>query len=96
MCYSDVGQRMIIGFKYYDRTFAAPTFAAWLFHAGKELLAEAGVIVPMPLHRWRMFGRRFNQAAVLALRLADLSGVPAVPDVLRRVRATPSQVGLIP
>jgi ComF family protein len=62
--------------------------------AGKSLIAEADVIVPVPLHRKRLWQRRFNQAAFLAQRLAAASGKPWLHDVLLRVEATTSQVGL--
>ena len=51
-------------------------------------------IVPVPLHRWRLWRRRHNQAALLARAVADCSGRPWDPMVLRRVRRTRPQVGL--
>ncbi|MBY0432162.1 MAG: ComF family protein, partial [Rhodospirillales bacterium] len=59
--------------------------------AGAALLAEADLLVPVPLHWGRLFRRRYNQAALLAVHLARLSGRPCVPDLLERNRATPSQ-----
>jgi len=47
--------------------------------------------VPVPLHPWRLFRRRYNQAALLGHGLARLSGVPCRPDALGRLRATTSQ-----
>jgi predicted amidophosphoribosyltransferase len=38
--------------------------------AGSELTAEADMVVPVPLHRWRLWTRRFNQAALLAQGIA--------------------------
>ena len=62
--------------------------------AGAELLEEADLVVPVPLHRWRLLRRRYNQSALLALAVSRSSGVAAVPDLIRRVRATASQGGL--
>ena len=70
---------------------AAPAFAHWLLRAGHELLADAEVIVPVPLHRWRLFARRYNQAALLALAPGRQSGLGVEPDLLVRRRNTPSQ-----
>jgi predicted amidophosphoribosyltransferase len=56
----------ILSFKHGDRTDLAPVFGRWLGRAGAELLAEADLLVPVPLHRWRLFRRRYNQAALLA------------------------------
>jgi ComF family protein len=49
------------------------------------------VIAPVPLHRIRLFKRRYNQSALLAAALARASGLPLVPDLLLRRRNTPSQ-----
>jgi len=62
--------------------------------AGAALLRQAGLLVPVPLHRRRLMARRYNQAALLARALAGLSGVPSVPDALRRVRSTVPLGGL--
>jgi ComF family protein len=80
--------RLILAFKYADRPDLAAPLAAMMARAGAALLRQAEVIVPVPLHRRRLFARRYNQAALLALALARRSLVPAVPDLLRRVRPT--------
>jgi ComF family protein len=67
---------------------------AWMARAGRELLDGADALMPVPLHWRRLWARRFNQAAALAGAISDISGVPVLPDVLKRVRATPQQVGL--
>jgi ComF family protein len=94
--YDAASRGLVLGFKHADRTEAAPAFAVWMARAGAELLADAGLIVPVPLHRWRLFQRRYNQSALLAWQLARLSGVPCVPDLLQRRRNTPSQGRLSP
>lgn len=92
--YDDASREMILAFKHGDRMEGAPAFAAWMTRAGAELLADADLIVPVPLHRKRLFQRRYNQSAVLAQALARLSGVPAAVDVLVRTRHTPPMGGL--
>jgi ComF family protein len=62
--------------------------------AAPQLLADCDVIVPVPLHRFRLWKRRFNQAAYLAARLETHSGKPCLTEVLERQKATRSQVGL--
>mgnify|MGYP001225347761 CR=1 FL=1 len=66
----------------------------WLAGAGGDLLVAAEVLVPIPLHRWKLLRRRFNQSAILALEVSRLSGLPTDPLALRRTRATRSQLGL--
>jgi predicted amidophosphoribosyltransferase len=62
--------------------------------AGGELLADADVIVPVPLYRSRLWSRRFNQSATLAQEVGKLTGVPVDCFLLARVKRTHSQVGL--
>jgi ComF family protein len=92
--YGDVARRLVHQLKYYDRPHLAQVMATTMRRAGHELLADSRLIVPVPLYRWRLWGRRFNQSALLADRLSRLVGVPADPFVLQRVKATRQQVGL--
>ena len=92
--YDDGARRLILAFKHADRTDTAPAFGAWLARAGAELLADAELITPVPLHRFRLLRRGYNQAAILARALARETGLPLIPDLLQRQRATASQQGL--
>lgn len=93
--YDDASRPLVLGFKHGDRTDCAPAFAQWLARAGAGLLTEPDlVIAPVPLHRWRLLTRRYNQSALLALDLGRLTGLAASPGLLIRRRATPSQGGL--
>ena len=91
--YNDLSARLIVGFKHGDRTHHAPAFARWLRTAGGDLLDGADLITAVPLHPRRLRRRRFNQSAMMAGFLARAIGKPAVPDLLTRIRATPSQGG---
>lgn len=92
--YSDTMRELIHGFKYRDRHEGLPLFAKWLRHAGAELLADADLIVPVPLYPVRLWWRRFNQSAMLATALGRLTGISVDCFALKRVRRTSSQVGL--
>ncbi len=92
--YDDGARGMILRFKHADRIDIASTFGRMLANAGAELLPDCDVIAPVPLHRWRLLKRGYNQAALLTRTLSDLSGRPTVPDLLQRTRATASQQGL--
>ncbi len=87
-------RRLIHALKYGDRLDLGRPMGAWMARAGAELLAEADVVVPVPLHRARLWRRQFNQAAVLAREVSRASGVPWDPMALRRVKPTASQVGM--
>jgi ComF family protein len=92
--YDEGARSLILAFKHADRTDSAPAFGRWLARAGAELLATADLIAPVPLHRWRLLRRGYNQAAVLARALARETGLALAPDLLQRRRATRSQQGL--
>lgn len=87
-------RRLVHALKYGDRLDLGRPMGAWMARAGAELLAEAEVIVPVPLHRMRLWRRQFNQAAVLAREVSRLSGVAWDPLALARVKPTASQVGM--
>lgn len=80
--------------KYGDSHIARRLFGRWLVEAGWELLQGADLIVPVPLNRWRLIRRRFNQAAILAREINRLTGIAWDPLTLQRIKRTPSQVGL--
>lgn len=88
--YDAGAQRLILPFKHGDRPELAGPLAAQMARAGAELLARAELLAPVPLHWRRLLARRYNQAALLARRLAALAGRPCIPDLIRRARATPS------
>jgi len=92
--FDGVMRELIHGFKYADRHEALDLFAPMLRSAGHELLGCADCLVPVPLHPWRLWRRRFNQAALLAGRLSRDTGMPVELGVLRRVKRTASQVSL--
>ncbi|WP_422570195.1 ComF family protein [Antarcticirhabdus aurantiaca] len=94
--YGGLSAKLAARLKYGDRLDLAPLLAAWMARAGGELLAEAEVIVPVPLHRGRLWHRRFNQSAELARRLVRTPAPGFAPQALRRVRPTRAQVGLGP
>lgn len=91
----DGGMRDLVHrLKYSDRHELLTLFAPMLRAAGHELIARADCLVPVPMHRWRLWHRRFNQAAMLATRLGALTELPVEHRVLARVRHTVSQVNL--
>lgn len=89
--YGDRIAEMVISFKHSDRTDMAPGLAAWMRRAGADLLADADIITPVPMHRRRLFQRRFNQAALLARRLARETQATLISDLMIRHRDTASQ-----
>lgn len=92
--FDGVMRDLIHAFKYHDRHEAVALFGRMLRSAGTDLIADADVIIPVPLHRWRLWHRRYNQAAYLSLRLAAETGLPLDIHALRRIRYTTAQARL--
>ena len=92
--YDSTARALVQRLKYGDRLELARALGTMMARAGAELTREADVIVPVPLHRWRLWRRRFNQAMALARVVGRASEVPCDPFLLARVKHTRSQVGL--
>ncbi|MEO3389339.1 ComF family protein [Mesorhizobium sp. CAU 1741] len=92
--YSGVARQMVHNLKFADRTELAPWMARWMMRVGGALVADAEVIVPVPLHRQRFLWRRFNQSAELARAISFAAGKPFAPQAIVRIKSTRSQVGL--
>ncbi len=91
LVYDDASRPLILAFKHGDRTRYAAAFGKWMVRAGAACLREGSIVVPVPLHRWRLLRRRYNQSVLLARALARETGCRVVPDLLIRQRNTPPQ-----
>ncbi|MYZ49534.1 ComF family protein [Propylenella binzhouense] len=85
---------LVRAMKYRDHPELARMMGRAMAQAGRELLTADVLLVPVPLHRFRLWRRRFNQSALLAAEAGAAAGLPVVCDVLARVRRTRQQVGL--
>jgi ComF family protein len=92
--YDEVARTLVHSLKYQDRTDLAPAMGRWMARAGRELLAGADMLIPVPLHWRRIWHRRYNQSGALARAIERQSGVVLRGDLLQRVRRTEQQVGL--
>ncbi len=54
--FDEISRALVHALKYGDRLDLAPMMGRWIGQAGRELLAEADALVPVPLH-WRGSGR---------------------------------------
>ena len=87
--YDDGAKDLVLAFKHADRTDLGRALAQMMAGAGADLLDEADVIAPTPLHWMRLAQRGYNQAAMLSARLAAMRGLAHAPTALRRVKRTP-------
>jgi ComF family protein len=91
--YDKHSRPLITRLKYNDQLHLVPPLAAWMVRAGAGLLERSDMIIPVPMHYHRQVGRMHNQAALLAQKIAQESGVHYAPLLLERVRATAPQTG---
>lgn len=91
MAYDENSKKLILDFKHGDRTERTKALVAMMAQAGKDLLTDADLILPVPLHWTRLFQRRYNQSAMLAGGLGQSSGVPVLVDGLVRKKKTAPQ-----
>lgn len=92
--FDEVARALVHSLKYSDQLDLAPMMGRWISHAGRDILAEADALVPVPLHWRRLWARRFNQSAMLASAISAESQVPIAAGALKRVKPTAQQVGL--
>ncbi|MFV0369486.1 MAG: ComF family protein [Hyphomicrobiaceae bacterium] len=92
--YDGVMRDMIHDLKFHDRHDARKLFGRWMSETGRDLTVDADVVVPVPLHRFKLLRRRFNQSALLAAEVARNAHLPHAPLALIRTRTTTPQVGL--
>ncbi len=92
--YNETSRRLVLALKHGHRLALAPLLARLI---AAQLPAEIGpdwLLVPVPLHRWRLWSRGFNQSALLAGELAQRSGAKLLVDGLVRTKRTPTLGGL--
>jgi ComF family protein len=89
MRYGEVGRMMAHRLKYGRRLSLAGVMAAHVARLLEDGPPETMLLVPVPLHRWRIWSRGFNQAALIARHVGKRTGIAVDVDLLRRVRNTP-------
>ena len=91
--YNPTSRDLVLAFKH-GRRVALGALLGRLIAARVGDLAGEWLVVPVPLHRWRLWKRGFNQSALLARTIAAVPGRTLAVDALVRTRATPSLGGL--
>ncbi len=91
--YDDFSKKLILDFKFYDKTDLAPLLAKMMYVAGKDIFASGlDMIIPVPLHYTRLIKRRYNQSALLAKELGKLTGIKVDYKTLIKRKMTKAQV----
>ncbi len=91
--YGEGSRKLVLAFKHGRRIALAPMLAR-LIVARLPALEGEWIVVPVPLHRWRLWARGYNQAALLAREIARRTGAGLSVDALVRTKRTPPLGGL--
>ena len=93
LVYKDNGRKLVLALKHGDRTDLARPLGGWMARAARGIVPPGALVAPVPLNRWRLLSRRYNQSAELARVIASELALSSCPDLLQRPRRTPTQDG---
>lgn len=84
--YDEFIKGLILGFKHGDRTDLRFMLASWIANRVYDWVDEVDYIIPVPLHYWRLVGRRYNQSMILAQLVCKQQGAEdkLISDMLVR------------
>ena len=93
LIYRDNARKLVLALKHGDRLDLARPAAQWMSKTALPMVRPDMLVVPIPLHWFRLFRRKYNQAALLSAQVANILGLPHCPDALVRRKSTGSQEG---
>jgi len=94
LVFDETARALAHALKYRDRHEAGIVMARLMRRAGAQLIADADAVIPVPLHRFRLWRRRYNQSAILAKHICRAADRPFAPHLLYRQKRTQAQTGL--
>lgn len=92
--YNDAARKLVLAYKHGHRIALAPLLARIVSSQLPTAVDQTWVYIPVPLHRWRLWARGFNQSALLARELKGQKGGRLLVDGLVRTKPTPPLGGL--
>ena len=93
VAYDDIPRNVALKLKYGRKIALAKTMARYMAPLVGEL-PDGSLLAPVPLHRWRLWQRGFNQSAIVAAEISRRTGIPVQPMLIERVKSTPPLKGM--
>ena len=93
VAYDELPRSITLRLKYGRKVALARTMARYMSPL-KSAWGEEVLLVPVPLYRWRLWGRGFNQSGLVARELGRIWKIPAEQRALRRTKWTRPLKGL--
>jgi ComF family protein len=93
VAYDELPRSIALRLKYGRKVALARTMARYMAPLRGDW-SDHTLIIPVPLHRWRLWSRGFNQSALVAKELGRVWKLPADQSLLRRVKRTQPLKGM--
>lgn len=96
MEYDALSKHLFLALKMQDKTHIAPYLAQLMIQKFAHVFLEYDYIVPVPMHRWSLIKRTYNQSAIIAMHIwRKLRPCPIyAPSMLRKTKMTARQMRL--
>ena len=92
--YDNHSKALIHKFKYQDQLHILDYFTRLMLNMGKELIKQADIIAPVPMHKYKLLKRGYNQAALLAMKISSQSKIQYIPQLIIKINNSSSQTAL--
>jgi len=92
--YDEYSKKIIHKFKYQDNLHLLDYLVSLMNNLGVSIISQADYIVPVPMHKYKLLKRGYNQAALLAMRIAKKNNIKYLPELLIKKKNTLAQADL--
>ena len=92
--YDDASKKIIHKFKYNDQLHILNYIVNLMTNIGKEIFNNIDMIAPVPIHKYKLLKRGYNQSALIAMNIASRKNLPYLPQLLIKSKNTIAQTGL--
>ena len=92
--YDDASKKIIHDFKYKDQLHILEYIVNLMTNIGKDIFNDLDIIAPVPIHKYKLLKRGYNQSALIAMNVAARKDLPYFPQLLIKSKNTLAQTGL--